>query len=239
MSDIALPIPASTILLVRSAGCQRFEVLLTRRPAKMKVLAGFLVFPGGGVEKEDSSDEMIARCHGLSPEAAQRILGTDIDARMAIGHWVAAVRELFEEVGIHFFVTEKGFPDANEPSALRERLAENCAPLSAMRLTLPALLQSEQLYCDLGRLVYLFHRITPPRYAVRFDTRFYLAALPANQFASVCSDEVAEVLWLTPTEALQQSESGVLPMMPPTLIALKTLAEHKSWQDLSAAYSLD
>lgn len=238
MNDIAVPVPASTILLVRSMGGDGFEVLLTRRPANMKVLAGFLVFPGGTVEKEDSSEKMIARCNGLSPEVAQRILGTKIGVRMAIGHWVAAVRELFEEVGIHFFVTEKGSPCANLPSGFRERLAED-ATLSGVRLTLAALLESEKLFCDLGRLVYLFHRITPPHYPVRFDTRFYLAALPPDQVPSACSDEVAELIWLSPREAMYQCESGILPMMPPTLIALKTLAEHESWRNLSAAYGLN
>jgi 8-oxo-dGTP pyrophosphatase MutT (NUDIX family) len=239
MRDIAVPVPASTILLIRAGGGDGFEVLLTRRPANMKVLAGFLVFPGGCVEKEDSSDQMIARCRGLSPDAAQRILGDEIGVRMAVGHWVAAVRELFEEVGIHFFVTEKGSPGPTVSSGLRERLAENPATLSDVRLTLAALLESEKLFCDLGRLVYLFHRITPPHYPVRFDTRFYLAALPPDQVPCACSDEVAEVVWLSPREALRQSESGILPMMPPTLIALKALAQHKTWRDLSAAYGLN
>ncbi|MGH7784083.1 MAG: NUDIX domain-containing protein, partial [Candidatus Binatia bacterium] len=129
MSDIAVPGRASTIIMVRPAAGERFEVLLTRRPAEMKVLAGFLVFPGGGVEKEDWSDEMLARCRGLSPDAARQILGTDMSPEQSIGHWVAAVRELFEEVGIHFFVTEKGSRFDTIPTGLLERLAEKRAAL--------------------------------------------------------------------------------------------------------------
>lgn len=238
MSDIAVPTRASTIVLVRCAKGEGFEVLLTRRPAEMKVLAGFLVFPGGGVEKQDWSDEMIARCRGLSPDAAQQILGRDITPKKAIGHWVAAVRELFEEVGIHFFVTEKGSRCDTVPTGLTERLVEKRAALSGGKLALAALLESEQLLCDLGRLVYLFHRVTPSHYPVRFDTRFYLAALPQGQISLVSSDEVAEALWWTPQKALEQSESGVSPMMPPTLIALRALAQHESWRALSAAYQL-
>jgi hypothetical protein len=103
---------------------------------------------------------------------------------------------------------------------------------------LPQLLQSEGLFCDLGRLTYLFHRITPVKYSVRFDTRFYLAALPDNQTPLTSSEEVSETFWLTPKSALDQANSGKYPMMPPTIIALRTLAEHDSWENLRAVFRL-
>jgi hypothetical protein len=84
----------------------------------------------------------------------------------------------------------------------------------------------------------LFHRITPDHYPVRFDTRFYVAALPDGQTTLNCSEEVSESLWLTPQQAVAQSESGQLPMMPPTLIALRTLGELESWQNLISGYRL-
>ena len=73
---------------------------------------------------------------------------------------------------------------------------------------------------------------------MRFDTRFYLAAMPANQSPLMCSEEVEESLWLSPSVALDQAQSGVFPMMPPTVIALRTLAEHDSWDALRAAFRL-
>ena len=63
--------------------------------------------------------------------------------------------------------------------------------------------ESEVLFCDLGRFTYLFHRITPEKYPIRFDTRFYLAALPPNQTPLVSSEEVSESLWLAPQMALE------------------------------------
>jgi hypothetical protein len=99
-------------------------------------------------------------------------------------------------------------------------------------------LESEGLFCDLGRLTYLFHRITPEKYSTRFDTRFYLAALPNNQSPLISSEEVSESLWLAPQTALDEAASGKFPMMPPTLISLRTLAEHGSWQNLCAAFRL-
>ena len=236
MSEVAVPGKASTIIVARAGAGGSFEVLMTRRSAHMKVLAGFLVFPGGGVEEDDWSEKTLARCRGLSPTEARQILGATMTPEQAMGHWVAAVRELFEETGIHFFVSEGDLgPVVLE--GLRERLAQNRQALSQGRLALAALLESEQLFCDVGRLTYLFHRITPNHHPVRFDTRFYLACLPEGQTPLAFSEEVAESVWLTPHEALEQSESGRLPMMPPTVIALRALAELETWQNLRSALS--
>jgi hypothetical protein len=106
-------------------------------------------------------------------------------------------------------------------------------------LVLADLLESEQLICDVGRLTYLFHRITPNHHSVRFDTRFYVGSLPHGQTPLDSSEEVAESVWLTPQEALKLSESGVLPMMPPTVIALRAVAELGSWKNFISAYRLN
>lgn len=237
MVEIAVPDKASTVVIVRHQDRDGFEVLMTRRPQEMQFLAGFLVFPGGAVENEDWSERMLARCRGLTRLAADRILGGDIAPEISLGHWVAAVRELFEETGIHFFVNEDGETPDRSPARLK-RLEEKRKSLSQRNLDLPQLLESEKLFCDLGRLTYLFHRITPEKHPVRFDTRFYLAALPENQTALSCSEEVSESLWLTPTRAIAEAESGKFSMMPPTLIALRALTDHSSWTRLCAAFRL-
>jgi 8-oxo-dGTP pyrophosphatase MutT (NUDIX family) len=238
MTELVVPGKASTVILAKPGGGGRFEVLMTRRSPHLKVLAGFLVFPGGAVEEDDWSDRMLARCRGLSPPEAQQILAAAMTPEQAMGHWVAAIRELFEETGIHFFVKQR---DSLEPSldALRERLAQSREALWRRRLALADLLESEQLFCDVGRLTYLFHRITPNHHPVRFDTRFYVGSLPEGQTPLDSSEEVAESFWLTPQEALKLSESGGLPMMPPTLIALRSLAELGSWKNFISTYRLD
>ena len=238
MTEMAKPIKASTIVVVRPDTEGGIEVLMTRRRPEMQFLAGFLVFPGGGVENEDCSERMLSLCRGLTRTEAQKILGANLGLEMSLGHWVAAVRELFEETGVYFFVDENGLaPDASRGN-LRERLDGKRRALSNGTSLLPQLLESEGLFCDLGRLTYLFHRITPEKYSIRFDTRFYLAALPDNQTPLAFSEEVSETLWLTPKSALDQANSGKYPMMPPTIIALRTLAEHDSWENLRAAFRL-
>jgi 8-oxo-dGTP pyrophosphatase MutT (NUDIX family) len=238
MTELVVPGKASTVILARPGAGGSFEVLMTRRSPHLKVLAGFLVFPGGAVEEDDWSEKMLARCRGLSPIEAQQILAAAMTPEQAMGHWVAAIRELFEETGIHFFGKQG---ESLEPTSdvLRERLAQSREALSQRRLALADLLESEQLVCDVGRLTYLFHRITPNHHPVRFDTRFYVGSLPEGQTPLEFSEEVAESVWLTPQEALKLSESGGLPMMPPTLIALRSLAELRSWKNFIFTYRLD
>lgn len=238
MTNASIPSKASTILVVRPNGDGGFEILMTRRPQNMQVLGGFLVFPGGGVEQVDWSERMLSRCRGLSPAKAQKVLGTEMTPEQSIGHWVAAVRELFEEAGLHFFINDQGTPAHVADDGLGERLARKRKALFTGALDFPSLLESEQLFCDLGRLAYLFHRITPEKHAVRFDTRFYLAMLPTNQIPLAWSEEVTESLWIAPEAAIEECESGHFPMMPPTIIALRMLAEHGSWNKLASAYGL-
>src|SRR6185369_16368372 len=92
--------PASTVLLVRADARGAFEVLLTRRPDGMRFLGGFYVFPGGSIEAQDRSETVLRRCRGLSSAEAEKILGDHSGADLALAHWIAGIRELFEEVGI-------------------------------------------------------------------------------------------------------------------------------------------
>jgi 8-oxo-dGTP pyrophosphatase MutT (NUDIX family) len=234
VSDVVVPNKASTVIVARESE-GGFEVLMTRRHHRLQFLGGYLVFPGGGMEKADYSERMLSRCFGLSQPEAREKLGGEMSSDVALGYWVAAVREVFEETGIHFFVDQNNVTAGRDVQA---RLAQKRRDLSEGHLDLPRLLESEQLFCDLSRLTYLFHRITPEKYKIRFDTRFYLAAMPTNQSPLVSSEEVAESLWLAPRAALDQAQSGTFPMMPPTIIALSTLAEHQSWAALRAAFCL-
>lgn len=234
----ARPKNASTIILVRPEASGKFEIFLTLRPAEMEFMGGFYVFPGGSVEEEDYSEEMLMRCRGLTRTEAQQILGGELSPGLSIGHSVATIRELFEETGILLSVTENGEPVDTRQNKLKERLAEKREALVQGRIDLRFLLESEGLYGDLSCPVYFSHRVTPEKYATRFDTRFYLAQLPPDQSPLFSSQEVTESLWMTPERALDRSQKENLPLMPPTLAALRTLAAFDSWQSLRNHYQL-
>lgn len=229
---------ASTVILVRPEAGGKFELFLTLRPADMDFLAGVYVFPGGSVEKEDYSEEMLMRCRGLTRTEAQQILGGELSPELSMGHYVAAIRELLEETGILLSITEDGEPLDMRQEEIGKRLSEKRRSLVDGTVDFRLLLESEGLYCDLSRPVYFWHRVTPEKYATRFDTRFYLAQLPTGQNPLSSSQEVTEGLWMRPERALERAQKGDLPMMPPTLAALRTLADFGSWRSLLNQYQL-
>jgi 8-oxo-dGTP pyrophosphatase MutT (NUDIX family) len=238
MAEPAIPLPASTVVLVRPDKASGFEIFMNRRPDKIDVYAGVYVFPGGRVEKSDYAPAMLQLTRGLTAAEARRQLGGKLEAELCVGHWVAAVRELYEEAGVHFFVPKLAAADTLLTDDLSERLAHQREQLQQGKVDLASLLAGENLRCDLARLSYFFHRVTPEHYPVRFDTHFYIAALPPHQTPLQRSEEVSDSLWITADEALARSLSGNFPMMPPTVAVLRTLAAHGSWNALKQAFRL-
>jgi 8-oxo-dGTP pyrophosphatase MutT (NUDIX family) len=238
MSHATEPHPASTVVLLRPDEHGGVEVLMNRRPDSMATYAGVFVFPGGRVETEDWTGRILGLVRGVSALHAQAILGCELQPELCIGYWVAAVRELYEETGIQLFLSKTDQWSTSAILELQGRLARKRDALQKGQIDFASLLDSEGLYCDVSRLKYFFHRVTPEHYPVRFDTRFYLAALPPYQSVLDGSEEVAESLWICPSAALERAESEGYRMMPPTIAVLKTLAIHESWAGLQDRYGL-
>lgn len=238
MPHPATPLPASTVVLARPDAGGKFEVYLNRRPDQMEAYAGVHVFPGGRVEKSDSSSEMLRLTCGLTPIEAQQKLGSALEPEMCLAYWVAAVREVFEEAGIHFFLSGDGKHTAPLPEEFSVRLSEKRSALQRGQIDFPTLLNSEGLLCDVAHLCYFFHRVTPEHYPVRFDTRFFIAALPPHQVPLHASEEVAESLWISPDKALEGVAAGSYRMMPPTLAVLRNLGSHGSWDAICRVFNL-
>ncbi|MGH7769100.1 MAG: NUDIX hydrolase [Candidatus Binatia bacterium] len=231
------PKHASTVLLARPDPNGKFEILLTRRPSEMKFLGGYYVFPGGSVCPEDRSEKTLGRCRGLLAKEAGKILGDHLGPELSLAHWVAVIRELFEEVGIVLCVGENGAArDVKDPDTAR-RFEDRRKALVAGSLDFGSFLEAENLFCDLSRLVYFSHRVTPEFYPMRFDTRFYLAVLPEGQTALQESEEVADSLWIAPDQALRRADRD-LPLLPPTTTMLQNLCAYESWQSLCEKFSL-
>lgn len=232
----ARPKHASTVLLVRPDKSGAFEVLLTRRPDAMRFLGGFYVFPGGSIEAQDRAKKVLTRCRGLAPEEAEKLLGNTLGPELAVAHWIAGIRELFEEVGIVLLSDESGAP-VHSDSRRRERFEEQRRAIVAGASDFGEFLEAENLYIDLPRAVYFAHRVTPEYFPTRFDTRFYLAALPDGQTALEASEEVAHALWIAPAAALKEANKN-LPLLPPTTTMLQTLSGFGSWKDLCEKFEL-
>jgi len=143
-----------------------------RRPGGADFAPGAYVFPGGVVHAEDSQwpDEIEA----------------------------AAVRELFEEVGILLARNGRRFARGRECDRIRGLVAGGSSFSDALR--------SSGLEPALDRLVLLTRWVTPALLSRRYDARFYLARLPAGQEVHSQADEVSDWLWIAPERALREPE---------------------------------
>jgi len=237
MTEIRKPKPAATVILLRKAETKGFEVFFTRRPDGMPFLGGMYCYPGGMVTKDDFTSRVIERSTGLTAKQAREILGAHYSPVEAMGFWIAGVREVFEEVGVLLAAERSGAPvnlDANRSA----QLAEKHAALLKKSLTFVELLESEQLSCDLGRLAHFSYWQTPSQVAMRFETRFFIAALPQGQTPLSTSYEVAHSLWLTPDRAMQLFSRGELPMIFPTFAALRTLADFETLESVLSEFGV-
>lgn len=227
MTDPQKPKRAATVILLRPSPPNGFEVFLIRRPEGMAFLGGMHCFPGGTVTKDDYSAAMLECCRGLTADHARKIIGAHFTPQEALGFWVGGIRELFEETGILLAVKKTG-----ERVALKAEqdssLIDQRTALLAKSLSFQSLLANEELFCDLASLAYFSQWQTPSHVSLRFDTRFFLAALPDDQSPLPTSPEVAHSLWLTPDRALNLFAKNELPMIFPTFAALRTLADFDS-----------
>jgi 8-oxo-dGTP pyrophosphatase MutT (NUDIX family) len=160
------PRPSATVLLIRSG--EPWELLMVHRPGGADFAPGAYVFPGGSVHAGDAS----------WPDPIR----------------AAALRELFEEVGVLLARRGRRFARDADCVRVREALAAGAGFTEA--------LGSAGLEPAFERLVLFERWITPPQLSRRFDARFYLARMPSGQTVQGQDGEVTDWLWIAPRRAL-------------------------------------
>ena len=147
-----------------------------------------------------------------------------LSADPPLGHGLvcAAVRETFEESGVLLAgAGPDDVVDVSGPDWEQERIA-----LLDRRESLSSLLERRGLGLRADLLRPWAHWITPELEPRRYDTRFFVAALPAGQRTRHVGGEADATMWITPAEAVARFERDELPMMPPTIATLRELAEY-------------
>jgi 8-oxo-dGTP pyrophosphatase MutT (NUDIX family) len=213
------PVPAkgsATVVLLRD-GALGPEVYLLRRHQQMAFAAGMYAFPGGTVDPRDF--DTAVRWAGPAPEEwADRLTCGPAEARALV---CAATRETFEESGVllagsaeHDLVADTTGEDwERDRSALVDR-----------RLSFSDFLLRRGLVLRTDLLAAWAHWVTPEFEPRRYDTRFFLAAMPAGQRTRDVSGEADHVVWMRPLDALAALETGSMQMLPPTSVTLRELA---------------
>ena len=216
------PRPAATVVMLRD-GVAGLEVFLVKRHIKSNVLGGAFVFPGGKVDKLDAELDT-ARYIDQPPLDLHTALNEpDIDHATAAGLYIAAVREVFEESGV-LFAHGAGLAHASRATDMLRQGQAFAAVLAGMQLRL----QTSSL-APWSRWI---TPITPSVMNKRFDTRFFIAAVPAGQVAVHDNFEATESVWLKPRTALEQHRDGLIEMAPPQIM---TLAHLSRFEDVQTA----
>ncbi|MHB9096383.1 MAG: NUDIX hydrolase [Syntrophales bacterium] len=227
---------AATVILLRDRSGGPYELFLMRRHAGQAFMGGAYVFPGGRLDDADK-DPRLAACTGaVSAAEARRLLQeTDLPEATALGLFLAAIRETFEEAGVLLARDTAGRPiDLTDPETA-DRFAAYRLELHEGRITMLDLVRRESLCYAPDLLIPYSHWITPEFEPRRFDTRFFLARLPGGQVALHDRMELTESCWVTPASALAEHAAGRIVLMPPTLKTIEELQAFSGIEPLFAA----
>jgi len=217
---------ASTVMVLRDSDAGP-EVFVARRVKGMAFAGGMTVFPGGGVDAAD--DDPDVAWTGPDPSWWAGRFGCDEPrARRLV---CAAARETFEECGVLLADHVDGTPVADAG-----RFHSSRAELEGHRLSFSRFLAEERLSLAADRLRPFDHWITPVVEKRRYDTRFFLAALPEGQEPDDLTTEVDLTMWARPAELLEDFRAGRSMLLPPTWTQLRHLAQ---FADVAAALAAE
>lgn len=225
------PRMAATVVLLRQATAG-LEVFLLQRNRASDVLGGLYVFPGGKVDPDDATPATHALLDQPVAVLHQALHEPDISAATAASLYVAALREAFEECGVLLAHNAQGQPV--NPAEVATRLRDGQAFGSAL-VQLGVQLHTRAL---LPWSRWITPRMPSLGMSKRFDTRFFVAAVPANQLAMHDNFEATASVWLSPRAALEQYWAGEVELAPPQIMTLAHLAPHASPESVFAAARL-
>ena len=207
------PRPAASLVVVRDApDGGGIEALLLLRPERGDHMSGAWVFPGGVIDRRDCEWH---RCTTVDDATFSKRL---VVVEGGLDYAIAAIRECFEEAGVLYADDADGVPV--DVDAWRGLLAWRKS-LHRGERTLGELCAVAGVTLAVHRLAYIAHWLTPVGRMKRFDTRFFVAPLPAMQTVAHDTEELADHRWMRPADALAQADT--MKLMTPTRAILKSL----------------
>jgi len=227
MSETPEPLPvrpAATVMLVRDTPVRPtgIEVFLMRRHAAMEFAAGMTVFPGGGVDDRDRDAALVGNGAWYGPEPGWWAQRFGIEADLAEALVCAAARETFEESGV-LFAGPADDPDGivSDASVFHGQRAA----LEDRSLSFGDFLRAENLVLRADLLRPWANWVTPKEERTRrYDTYFFVGALPEGQRADAENTESDRADWASPEAAIDDFAEGRALLMPPTWTQLDSLA---------------
>ncbi|GGZ13722.1 NUDIX hydrolase [Streptomyces poonensis] len=221
------PRRAATVMLLKDTDGTPVVHMLRRR-ASMAFAAGAYAYPGGGVDPRD--DDRLIRWAGPTRAWWADRLGVDETAAQAIV--CAAVRETYEEAGV---LLAGPTADTVVGDTTGEDWEADRAALAAHELSFAQFLERRGLMLRSDLLGAWARWITPEFESRRYDTWFFVAALPEGQRTRNTSTEADRTVWIRPQDAADAYDRGDLLMMPPTIATLRGLTTYTTAAEALAA----
>jgi 8-oxo-dGTP pyrophosphatase MutT (NUDIX family) len=224
------PKDASTVVLLREGDGEEggLEVYLLRRTVDMAFAGGFCVFPGGGVDPRDFDHEI--GWVGPTPAEWAALFGTaETHARALV---CAALRETFEESGV---LLAGPTVDTVVKDTTGDDWESDRRRLEARELSFTQFLDQRGLRLRTDLLGWWGSWVTPVFEPRRYDTRFFVAQLPAGQVTRDVSSESDHVVWMRVRDVIGAVDEGRLAMLPPTYATCLELYDHRTPAEAIAA----
>lgn len=217
------PRHASTVILLRDT-LSGLEVYVQERASTMAFCADMTVFPGGGVDSRDMPGDVdqdgrdSPDLYWQGPDVdwwAQRL---QKDFSMARALVCAAVRETFEESGTLLASHREGglVADTSHYEVHRQKLEKH-------QLSLSDFMDECELVLRADLLRPWANWVTPVEQPIRYDTAFFVAAMPEGQETTAATREATSTGWFRPSTLLDGWRSRKIGLMPPTWAQLKLL----------------
>ncbi len=206
---------------------------MVRRSGGADFFGDAYVFPGGGVDSGDSEPALLTHSAPLPESDLARLLGEGLPRELAIGCWIAGIRELFEEAGV--MLARRGAePLTFSDSATLARFDQYRLDLRDHRITFIEIVEREGLTLATDSVFYFSRIVTPPYARKRYDTRFVIASAPLDQLAGHDQHEVVSGEWLSAADAVVLYHSRAQQIVPPTLQNLLEIEPCRSIDEMIA-----
>lgn len=232
-SSFPVAVPSATIVMLRQAADAPHLLMVKRRAGD--AFGESYAFPGGLVDANESDSCEFSV--GRTADEVNQLLGV-FDAP---SYYCAAIRELFEETGILLVRNDEVEIDADMLAALQD----NRQKVDRGELPWSAFLQQHNLRMAFDSLHYFAHWETPLIRPKRWSTRFFLARLPEHQHATLDSNELTEIRWMSAGEIVSAAKEGSMKLPFPTLRILNGISRLTSvdevigWADELAERPID
>ncbi|NUM53164.1 MAG: MBL fold metallo-hydrolase [Candidatus Hydrogenedentes bacterium] len=219
-----IPIKAAAGMILTAEPTPR--VLLARRSAALRFMAGFHVFPGGRIDDEEPTAPVV---NALDTASARGV------------HAVA--REIFEETGLLVGTRnanrlpapsakpETRFPGPDTTNAESETIQRETIRAARMAIldgkdTFDAFLTRHHLRIDATQFEFAGDWVTPAIAPIRFDTRYYIVRVPIATGEELHVGEIDALDWFTPAGARAAWRCGTIQLPPPVAYVLQNLAAY-------------